>query len=161
MIHNFLIPLTHTTSIHQNAPLKYKIIQCKDLPMNCCQHKKSHPLRDLSFPNTLIHMIICLLHIQLTQHPWNPCLQSTINTLKNVRTMVKPTISLNSSRLYWSNLVFFFWIFLLKMAADNLKLLISLAGCIEPLILFVGLGKPFSFIAVDLIPNDECGSIWL
>ena len=47
------------------------------------------------------------------------------------------------------------------MAADSLKLLILLAGCLEPLILFVGLGKPFSFIAVDLVPNDECGSIWL
>lgn len=50
---------------------------------------------------------------------------------------------------------------MLKMAADGLKVLISLAGYLEPLILFVRLGKPFSFIAVDLVPNDECGSIWL
>ena len=32
MIHNFLIPMTHTTPIHQNAPPKHKIIQCKDRP---------------------------------------------------------------------------------------------------------------------------------
>ena len=53
MIHNFLIPMAHTTPIHQNAPPKHKIIQCKDLPMNRCPYKKCHPLRDLSFPNTL------------------------------------------------------------------------------------------------------------
>ena len=53
MIHSFLIPMTHTTPIHQNAPPKHKIIQCKDLPMNHCPHKKSHPLRDLSFPKSL------------------------------------------------------------------------------------------------------------
>ena len=53
MIHRFFIPMAHTTPIHQNAPPKHKIIQCKDLPMNRCPHKKCHPLRDLSFPNTL------------------------------------------------------------------------------------------------------------
>ena len=53
MIHSFLIPMTHTTPIHQNAPPKHKIIQCKDLPMNHYPHKKSHPLRDLSFPKSL------------------------------------------------------------------------------------------------------------
>ena len=53
MIHNFLILMAHTTPIHQNALPKHKIIQCKDLPMNRCPHKKCHPPRDLSFPNTL------------------------------------------------------------------------------------------------------------
>ena len=53
MIHSFLILMAHTTPIHQNAPPKHKIIQCKDLPMNCCPHKKCHPPRDLIFPNTL------------------------------------------------------------------------------------------------------------
>ena len=53
MIHNFLIPMAHTTPIHQNTPPKRKIIQCKNLPMNRCPHKKCHPPRDLSFPNTL------------------------------------------------------------------------------------------------------------
>ena len=53
MIHSFLITMAHTTLIHQNAPLKYKIIQCKDLPMNHYPHKKCHPLRNLNFPNTL------------------------------------------------------------------------------------------------------------
>ena len=52
MIHSFLIPMSHTTPIHQNAPLKHKIVQCKDLPMNRCPYKKGHPPRDLSFPNT-------------------------------------------------------------------------------------------------------------
>ena len=53
MIHSFLITMAHTTLIHQNAPLKHKIIQCKDLPMNHYPHKKCHPLRNLNFPNTL------------------------------------------------------------------------------------------------------------
>ena len=57
MIHSFLIPMAHTTPIHQNVPPKHKIIQSKDLPMNCCPHKKSHPPRDLSFPNTLSRKI--------------------------------------------------------------------------------------------------------
>ena len=52
MIHSFLISMAHTTPIHQNASLKHKIIQCKDLPMNRCPHKKRYPPRDLSFPNT-------------------------------------------------------------------------------------------------------------
>ena len=53
MIHSFLITMAHTTPIHQNASPKPKIIQCKDLPMNCCPHKKCHPLRNLNFLNTL------------------------------------------------------------------------------------------------------------
>ena len=53
MIHSFLILMAHTTPIHQNAPPKHKIIQCKDLPMNRYPHKKCHPPRDLIFPNTL------------------------------------------------------------------------------------------------------------
>ena len=53
VVHSFLISMAHTTPIHQNAPPKHKIIQCKDLPMNRCPQKKSHPFRDLSFPNTL------------------------------------------------------------------------------------------------------------
>ena len=52
MIHSFLIPMAHTTPIHQNAPPKHKIIQCKDLSMNSYPHKKGHPPRDLSFPKT-------------------------------------------------------------------------------------------------------------
>ena len=52
-IHSFLITMAHTTPIHQNASPKPKIIQCKDLPMNRCPHKKCHHLRNLNFPNTL------------------------------------------------------------------------------------------------------------
>ena len=53
MIHSFLILMAHTTPIRQNAPPKHKIIQYKDLSINSCPHKKCHPFRDLSFPNTL------------------------------------------------------------------------------------------------------------
>ena len=53
MNHSFLITMAHTTPTHQNAPPKHKIIQCKDLPMNRCPHKKCHPLTNLNFPNAL------------------------------------------------------------------------------------------------------------
>ena len=43
------IPMAHTTPIHQNAPPKHKIIQCKDLPINHYPHKKCHPLGILAF----------------------------------------------------------------------------------------------------------------
>ena len=43
MIHSVLIPMAHTTPIHQNAPPKHKIIQCNDLPMNRYPHKKLPP----------------------------------------------------------------------------------------------------------------------
>ena len=46
MVHSFLIPMAHITPIHQNTPPK-------DLPINRSPRKKCHPLRDLSFPNTL------------------------------------------------------------------------------------------------------------
>ena len=43
MIHSVLIPMAHTTPIHQNASPKHKIIQCNDLPMNRYPHKKLPP----------------------------------------------------------------------------------------------------------------------
>ena len=49
MIHSFLISMAHITPIHQNASLKHKIIQCKDLPMIRCHTKNDTLLGILAF----------------------------------------------------------------------------------------------------------------
>ena len=55
MIHSFLISMTHATPIHQNVPTKHKIIQCKDLPMNRCPHKKKATLLGILAFQTPFH----------------------------------------------------------------------------------------------------------
>ena len=52
MIHRFRIATTQATTIHQRATTKHKIIQGKNLTMGCCPHEKSHPFRNLNFPNS-------------------------------------------------------------------------------------------------------------
>ena len=43
VIHRFLISTTYTTSICQRVTSKHKSIQCNNLAMNCCPHKKKPP----------------------------------------------------------------------------------------------------------------------
>ena len=47
--------MAHTTPIHQNAPPKHKIIQCKDLPMNRAVHTKNATLLGILAFQTPFH----------------------------------------------------------------------------------------------------------
>ena len=39
--------------IRQRATMKHKVIQGKNLTISCCPREKSHPFRNLGFPNAL------------------------------------------------------------------------------------------------------------
>ena len=53
MVHRFLVTAAHTIPIRQRETPGYQIIQGKYLTVSCGPHEKSHPFRNLGFPNPL------------------------------------------------------------------------------------------------------------
>ena len=75
MVHRFLVTAAHTSLIRQRETPEHQIIQGKYLTMTCSPHEKSHPFRNLGFPNPLprearergaLDLIIKGLNIELT-----------------------------------------------------------------------------------------------
>ena len=94
MIHKFLIAAAHTTPIHQRETPEHQIIQGKYPTMSCCPHKKSHPFRNLNFPNTLpretrdrstLDLIVIRPNIKLAIPIKTPMGTVTPNTPRNPR----------------------------------------------------------------------------